>query len=98
MRLAEPVSILRFAGGIAAKSTAEPMTKPVVDTTAAGDSFAAAYIAARLGGADPVEAAQRRAPPRQCRGMLSRRDHSARGHAAEDSGTGPATTRQGQLK
>jgi 2-dehydro-3-deoxygluconokinase len=34
------------------------MTKPVVDTTAAGDSFAAAYIAARLGGSDPVEAAQ----------------------------------------
>ena len=33
------------------------MTKPVVDTTAAGDSFAAAYIAARLAGADPVEAA-----------------------------------------
>ena len=34
------------------------MTAPVVDTTAAGDSFAAAYIAARLAGADPVEAAR----------------------------------------
>jgi Sugar kinases, ribokinase family len=34
------------------------VTKPVVDTTAAGDSFAAAYIAARLAGAGPVEAAR----------------------------------------
>ena len=31
---------------------------PVVDTTAAGDSFAAAYVAARLAGADPLEAAR----------------------------------------
>jgi 2-dehydro-3-deoxygluconokinase len=30
----------------------------VVDTTAAGGSFAAAYIAARLDGADPVAAAR----------------------------------------
>ncbi len=30
----------------------------MVDTTAAGDSFAAAYLAARLNGADPVEAAR----------------------------------------
>jgi 2-dehydro-3-deoxygluconokinase len=37
---------------------AEPVTTPVVDTTAAGDSFAAAYIAARLTGADPIEAAR----------------------------------------
>ncbi len=56
-RLAEPVSLLRFPGG-ATEVRAEPMTKPVVDTTAAGDSFAAAYIAARLAGSDPVEAAQ----------------------------------------
>ena len=34
------------------------MKAPVVDTTAAGDSFAAAYIAARLAGAEPVEAAR----------------------------------------
>ncbi|TYO64707.1 sugar kinase [Bradyrhizobium hipponense] len=56
-RLAEPVSLLRFPGGTS-KVHAEPMTRPVADTTAAGDSFAAAYIAARLGGSDPVEAAQ----------------------------------------
>ena len=30
----------------------------MVDTTAAGDSFAAAYLAARLDGADPVAAAR----------------------------------------
>jgi 2-dehydro-3-deoxygluconokinase len=56
-RLAEPVSMLRFPG-TTYEVHAEPMTKPVVDTTAAGDSFAAAYIAARLGGSDPIEAAQ----------------------------------------
>lgn len=56
-RLAEPVSLLRFPGGTS-EVRAEPMTKPVVDTTAAGDSFAAAYIAARLGGSDSVEAAR----------------------------------------
>jgi 2-dehydro-3-deoxygluconokinase len=36
---------------------AEPVTN-VVDTTAAGDSFAAAYLAARLAGAAPPEAAR----------------------------------------
>ena len=56
-RLAEPVSLLRFPGGTS-EVRAEPLTRPVVDTTAAGDSFAAAYIAARLAGSDPVEAAQ----------------------------------------
>lgn len=56
-RLTEPVSLLRFPGGTG-EVRAEPMTKPVVDTTAAGDSFAAAYIAARLAGSEPGEAAQ----------------------------------------
>jgi 2-dehydro-3-deoxygluconokinase len=56
LKLSEPVSTLRFAGG-SHQVRAEPVTKPVVDTTAAGDSFAAAYIAARLAGSGPVEAA-----------------------------------------
>lgn len=57
LKLAEPASIVRF-GGARHEVRAEPLTKPVVDTTAAGDSFAAAYLAARLGGADPVAAAR----------------------------------------
>jgi len=57
LRLAEPASIVRF-DGVLRKVKAEPVTQPVVDTTAAGDSFAAAYLAARLAGADPVEAAR----------------------------------------
>ncbi|MGO8909926.1 MAG: sugar kinase [Bradyrhizobium sp.] len=57
LKLSEPASIVRFEGASHAVK-AEPMTKPVVDTTAAGDSFAAAYLAARLAGADPIEAAR----------------------------------------
>jgi 2-dehydro-3-deoxygluconokinase len=57
LKLAEPACILRFPGG-SQEVRADPMTKPVVDTTAAGDSFAAAYLAARVSGAQPVEAAR----------------------------------------
>jgi 2-dehydro-3-deoxygluconokinase len=57
LKLAEPKSIIR-AQGAAQVVTAGPVTRPVVDTTAAGDSFAAAYIAARLNGADPAAAAR----------------------------------------
>lgn len=57
LKLAEPACILRFGGG-SAEVRAEPLTKPVVDTTAAGDSFAAAYLAARLSGAEPEDAAR----------------------------------------
>jgi 2-dehydro-3-deoxygluconokinase len=56
MKLGEPASIVRFEGE-SQPVKAGALTKPVVDTTAAGDSFAAAYIAARLGGADPVQSA-----------------------------------------
>ena len=57
LKLSEPASVLRFAGG-SHEVKAEPLTKPAVDTTAAGDSFAAAYIAARLAGSDPIDAAR----------------------------------------
>jgi 2-dehydro-3-deoxygluconokinase len=55
--MAEPVSIVRTAG-TSQILRAEPVAAPVVDTTAAGDSFAAAYIAARLSGAEPTDAAR----------------------------------------
>ena len=56
LRLAEPASLVRAAGAMHTLR-AEPAAAAVVDTTAAGDSFAAAYIAARLSGAGPVDAA-----------------------------------------
>jgi 2-dehydro-3-deoxygluconokinase len=56
LKLSEPASRLRFHG-VSHHVKAPPVAAPVVDTTAAGDSFAAAYLAARLQGADPVEAA-----------------------------------------
>ena len=57
MKLGEPASTVRFEGA-SQPVKADPVTRPVVDTTAAGDSFAAAYLAARLDGADPIEAAR----------------------------------------
>jgi len=57
LKLSEPASILRIAG-VSHRIKAEPVTAPVVDTTAAGDSFAAAYVAARLTGAGPLDAAR----------------------------------------
>jgi len=57
LKLSEPASILRLQGGHHSIK-AEPVGAPVVDTTAAGDSFAAAYVAARLAGTDPIEAAR----------------------------------------
>jgi len=57
LKLLDPGSIVSFEGGLH-RVTPEPLTNPVVDTTAAGDSFAAAYVAARLGGADPIQSAR----------------------------------------
>jgi len=57
LRLAEPKSLVRSAG-TTHRVEAAPLTAPVVDTTAAGDSFSAAYIAARLAGATPSQAAR----------------------------------------
>ncbi|MEH2627741.1 2-dehydro-3-deoxygluconokinase [Bradyrhizobium sp. AZCC 1719] len=57
LKLLKPATVLRFEG-VLHRTQAEPLRAPVVDTTAAGDSFAAAYVAARLAGADPVEAAR----------------------------------------
>jgi len=56
LKLSIPASIVRYKSA-SHEVRADPVTRPVVDTTAAGDSFAAAYIAARLAGAEPVEAA-----------------------------------------
>jgi 2-dehydro-3-deoxygluconokinase len=57
LKLSEPASMLRLQGALY-PVRAEPLQTPVVDTTAAGDSFAAAYVAARLLDADPIEAAR----------------------------------------
>jgi 2-dehydro-3-deoxygluconokinase len=57
LKLSEPASVVRLEG-VPYPIKAKPVEAPVVDTTAAGDSFAAAYVAARLVGADPIEAAR----------------------------------------
>jgi 2-dehydro-3-deoxygluconokinase len=57
LKLSRPASIVWFDGA-AHEVKADPVTKPVIDTTAAGDSFAAAYLAARLAHTDPIEAAR----------------------------------------
>ncbi len=54
-RGAEP-TLLRTAEGAWEQVPTEPVPR-VVDTTAAGDSFAAGYLSRRLAGAPPVEAA-----------------------------------------
>lgn len=55
LKLATPGSVVRH-DGVEHAVKADPVSK-VVDTTAAGDSFAAAYLAARLDEIAPVEAA-----------------------------------------
>ncbi len=56
LKLATPASVIRH-DGVEFTVKAEPVGK-VVDTTAAGDSFSAAYLAARLRGMTPLEAAR----------------------------------------
>src|SRR4051812_23672332 len=53
LKLLRPGSIVLF-DGVSREVRPEPVTQPVVDTTAAGDSFSAAYIAARFAGAEAV--------------------------------------------
>jgi 2-dehydro-3-deoxygluconokinase len=57
LKLAEPASLLRLDGRTQ-RVAAEPVVAAVVDTTAAGDSFAAAYLSARLNGREPLAAAR----------------------------------------
>jgi 2-dehydro-3-deoxygluconokinase len=57
LKLGATGSVVR-SGGATHRIELEPMTAEVVDTTAAGDSFAAAYLAARLAGEAPVESAR----------------------------------------
>ncbi len=57
LKLAEPACVVRVTGLLRVVQ-AEPVNSAVVDTTAAGDSLAAAYLAARVCGADPVPAAR----------------------------------------
>jgi 2-dehydro-3-deoxygluconokinase len=57
LKLGAAGSLVR-SEGVALGLDLEPIAAPIIDTTAAGDSFAAAYLAARLAGLPPVEAAR----------------------------------------
>ncbi len=57
LKLATPASVVRENGEVM-RVEAQPVTGTVVDTTAAGDSFSAAYLHARLNGSEPVAAAR----------------------------------------
>lgn len=56
LKVAPPGSLVIFEGKRARAEA--PQVTDVLDTTAAGDSFAAGYLAARLGGASPEAAAR----------------------------------------
>ena len=79
LKLAEP-GVRIFHRGAEMTVPAPPVAN-VVDTTAAGDSFAAAYLAARLAGADVRDGGPVRPWPRRRRRAAPRGHHSARGDA-----------------
>ncbi len=57
LKLEQPGCIVATADGFQEEVPCEKVAK-VIDTTAAGDSFSAGYLAARLQGRDPVDAAR----------------------------------------
>ena len=57
LKLGATGSVVRY-GDVKHGLDLEPIAAAVVDTTAAGDSFAAAYLAARLAGYPPIESAR----------------------------------------
>jgi 2-dehydro-3-deoxygluconokinase len=56
LKLAEPSCVVR--SGVTDQTVKAGPVAKVVDTTAAGDSFSAAYLAGRLSGLSPLEAAE----------------------------------------
>jgi 2-dehydro-3-deoxygluconokinase len=90
LKLSEPASIVRLQGTLH-PIKAEPLQAPVVDTTAAGDSFAAAYVAARLAGSEPVEAAR---AGHRLAGVVVCHPGAIIPRAAMPSGLIPATSRK----
>ena len=70
-----PVSI---AGeGLVDVPAVKPPKEKVIDTTAAGDSFSAGYLAVRLTGGSAENGGETRAPDPKYRYSVSRRDYPA---------------------
>ena len=88
LKLAEPAVRIYHDGR--RQTVAAEAVAGVVDTTAAGDSFAAAYLAARLAGAEPAASGALRPSPGRRRGVPPRRHHPAHGNAARVQHPGPA--------
>ena len=93
LKLPEPACRILTPGWTAVVA-AEPVAE-VVDTTAAGDSFAAAYLAARLAGDEPGGGGRCRSSSRGCGRGPPRCDHPARGDARQAASRGPELGRPG---